>query len=70
MKSDEIKYVLICEGKNTPGIEREITKDLQGKELSKIVYIPFKISLSVYAALILLAVYFLYMGVTGLMNPC
>ncbi len=52
VKSDDIKYILICEGKNTPGIEKEITKDLTADELSKIVYIPFKISLSVYAALI------------------
>lgn len=52
VKSSEIKYILICEGKNTPGIEREITKDLSSNELSKIVYIPYKISLSVYAALI------------------
>jgi len=51
-ESDEIKNIIICEDKIAPGIERKITKDISEKYSDKIRYLPFKIPLNLYAAII------------------
>ena len=52
VKSEHIDAVLICEGKTVPGMESKIIKSISSKYFSKIIIVPFKISLSVYASLI------------------